>query len=306
MALFNFGKKRPVRETQDGGHRPFAFFRAGLSNPQAVAGNKPILVFENVTKFHRPDQPTLRDVNLTIERGEFVFVTGPSGAGKSTLIQLVHRRQNIDDGRILFCGKDIARLTSESIPYLRRNLGIVFQDFKVVGHWTVSENVAIALEILEMPRRLVRSRVAEAIERVGLSGKGEQPTCTLSGGEQQRVAVARAIVTEPALVLADEPTGNLDPHLALDILTLFEEIHATGTTVLFATHDHTLLEQRPHRIVYIDDGGVKEARSGLRDWRGAAPRTSELSAPSHAEAARERAPEPSGFVGSPDFAPLLG
>ncbi len=307
MALFNFGKKRPARESQESSsHRPFAFFRAGLS-PQPSAANKPILVFDNVTKFHRPDQPTLRDVNLTIERGEFVFITGPSGAGKSTLIQLVHRRQNVDEGRILFCGKDIARLTSESIPYLRRNLGIVFQDFKVVSHWTVFENVAIALEILEMPRRLVRSRVAEALDRVGLKGKGEQITGTLSGGEQQRVAVARAIVTEPALVLADEPTGNLDPHLALDILTLFEEIHATGTTVLFATHDHTLLEQRPHRIVYIDDTNVKEARSGLSQWRGAPPSHAEprTSAPALSHAARDL-DQVSAYPSSTDFAPLLG
>jgi cell division transport system ATP-binding protein len=243
----------------------FAFFRAGLSQ---AATQKPILVFEDVFKYFQKDQPTLRDVNLTIERGEFVFVTGPSGAGKSTLLQLVYRKQTVDEGRILFCGKDIARLTPDSIPHLRRNLGVVFQDFKVVQHWTVFENVAVALEILSMPRRLVRSRVAEALERVGLEGRGEDVTGTLSGGEQQRVAVARAIVTEPALLLADEPTGNLDPHLALDILTLFEEIHETGTTVLFATHDHTLLEQRPHRIVYIDGGRVRDARSGLRDLAG--------------------------------------
>jgi cell division transport system ATP-binding protein len=243
----------------------FAFFRAGLS---PSAAQKPILVFEDVFKFFQRDQPTLRGVNLTIERGEFVFVTGPSGSGKSTLLQLIYRKQTVDEGRILFCGKDVARLTPDSIPHLRRNLGIVFQDFKVVPHWTVFENVAVALEILAMPRRLVRSRVAEALERVGLEGRGEHVTGTLSGGEQQRVAVARAIVTEPALLLADEPTGNLDPHLALDILTLFEEIHETGTTVLFATHDHTLLEQRPHRIVYIDGGRVRDARAGLRDLGG--------------------------------------
>lgn len=247
---------------QSGAGKPFAFFRAGLSQSGA---QKPILVFEDVFKFFRADQPTLRDVNLTIERGEFVFVTGPSGAGKSTLLQLIYKKQTVDEGRILFCGRDIARLTADSVPYLRRNLGIVFQDFKVVPHWTVFENVAVALEILSMPRRLVRSRVSEALERVGLAGRGEHVTGTLSGGEQQRVAVARAIVTEPALLLADEPTGNLDPHLALDILTLFEEIHETGTTVLFATHDHTLLEQRPHRIVYIDEGRVRDARRGLSD-----------------------------------------
>lgn len=246
--------------------RPFAFFRAG-AQASPGASQRPILVFEDVFKFFKPDQPTLREVNLSVERGEFLFVTGPSGAGKSTLLQLVYRKQTPDEGRILFCGRDIARLTNPSIPYLRRNLGIVFQDFKIIPHWSVFENVAIALEILSMSKRLVRSRVAEALERVGLAGRGGDLTGGLSGGEQQRVAVARAIVTEPALLLADEPTGNLDPHLALDILTLFEEIHATGTTVLFATHDHTLLEQRPHRIVYIDEGRVREARRGLRDLR---------------------------------------
>jgi cell division transport system ATP-binding protein len=301
MALFSFARKSAPSSTE-APPRPFAFFRAGLS-PQGMAANKPILVFENVFKFFKRDQPTLKDVNLTVERGEFVFVTGPSGAGKSTLIQLVHRRQTVDEGRILFCGRDISRLTADSIPYLRRNLGIVFQDFKVVSHWTVFENVAIALEILEMPPRLVRSRVAETLERVGLKGKGDQITATLSGGEQQRVAVARAIVTEPALLLADEPTGNLDPALALDILTLFEEIHATGTTVLFATHDHTLLEQRPHRIVYIEDGNLKEARRGLSDWKRAPSETTQ----SHAIAARSRMEDATELTPlDASFAPTFG
>jgi cell division transport system ATP-binding protein len=238
----------------------------GGSRFSREAASRPILTFEDVYKSYRQGAPVLRGMSLTIERGEFVFVTGPSGAGKSTLLDLVYRKQQVDEGRILFSGRDISRLTADSIPYLRRNLGIVFQDFKIISHWTVFENVAIALEILSMSRRLIRSRVSEALERVGLAGRGEDTTGNLSGGEQQRVAVARAIVTEPALLLADEPTGNLDPHLALDILTLFEEIHATGTTVLFATHDHTLLEERSHRIVYIDDGNVKEARKGLTDW----------------------------------------
>ncbi len=246
--------------------RPFPFFRAGA---QSSGVSRPILVFEDVYKYFRRDRPTLRGVNLTIERGEFAFVTGPSGAGKSTLLQLVYRKHTVDGGRILFCGRDIARLKERSIPFLRRNLGIVFQDFKIVKHWTVFENVAVALEILSMPKRLVRSRVAEALERVGLAGRGEDRTEALSGGEQQRVAVARAIVTEPALILADEPTGNLDPHLAIDILTLFEEINATGTTVLFATHDHSLISKRDHRIIGIDDGRVVEARTGLRSWADA-------------------------------------
>lgn len=258
---------RDMSRDEDDGKvlRPFAFFRAGVQSDPSAA-KRPILVFEEVYKYFDKDQPTLRSVDLKVERGEFAFITGPSGAGKSTLLQLIYRKHTVDGGRILFCGRDIARLTEKSIPYLRRNLGIVFQDFKVVSHWTVYENVAVALEILSMPRRLVRARVAEALERVGLAGRGDERTENLSGGEQQRVAVARAIVTEPALILADEPTGNLDPHLAIDILTLFEEINATGTTVLFATHDHSLIAKRDHRIIGIVDGRVVEARRGLRSW----------------------------------------
>src|ERR1700712_67681 len=160
---------------------------------------KPILVMEEVYKYFRRDVPTLRNVNLTVQRGEFVFVTGPSGSGKSTLLQLIYRQHPVDSGRILFSGRDISRLTDKSIPFLRRNLGIVFQDFKVVPHWTAFENVAISLEILGTPARVLRTRVNETLERVGLGGRGNERTQTLSGGEQQRVAIARAIVGEPAL-----------------------------------------------------------------------------------------------------------
>ncbi len=245
--------------------RPFAFFRAG-ARPDPAGKDKPILVMEDVYKYFQPDLPTLRGVNLTIERGEFVFITGPSGSGKSTLLQLVYRKLNADEGTIMFCGRDVGRLTHDSIPFLRRNMGVVFQDFKVIGSWTVFENVAVALEILEMPTRLVRSRVSEALERVGLAGRGDDRTSCLSGGEQQRVAIARAIVSEPALLIADEPTGNLDPTLALDVLTLFEEINQAGTTVLFATHDHSLLAARSHRLLVIDEGRLTEARQGLDGW----------------------------------------
>ena len=227
---------------------------------------KPILVMEEVYKYFRRDIPTLRNVNLTVHRGEFVFVTGPSGSGKSTLLQLLYRQHTVDSGRILFSGRDISRLTDKSIPFLRRNLGIVFQDFKVVPHWTVFENVSVALEIIGAPARVLRVRVSEALERVGLAGRGNDRTGALSGGEQQRVAIARAIVTDPALLLADEPTGNLDPQLAIDILTLFQEIHESGTTVLFATHDHSLLQSAPHRLVVIDEGRVIEASQGIRAW----------------------------------------
>ncbi len=251
------------------------FLRAGSRD--ALRGSdeskrKPVLVFDGVQKVYRQpsgsDMHVLRGVDLEIERGEFVFVTGPSGAGKSTLLKLVYRAETVDDGRILFCGRDVARLTDDSVPFLRRNLGIVFQDFKIVPTWSVAENVAIALEVLGLPTRLIRQRVAVALDRVGLAGRGGDRAGVLSGGEQQRVAIARAIVGEPALVLADEPTGNLDPALALDILGLFEEIHAAGTTVLFATHDRTLLDVRPRRILVLDDGRVTDAPAGLAQLAG--------------------------------------
>jgi len=246
------------------------FLRAGSRDPLRggdAANKKPVLVFDGVQKVYRQssgaDMHVLRGVDLEIERNEFVFVTGPSGAGKSTLLKLVYRSETVDDGRILFCGRDIARLTDDSIPFLRRNLGIVFQDFKVVPTWTVAQNVAITLEVIGLSTRLIRQRVAVAIERVGLAGRGGDRAGVLSGGEQQRVAIARAIVGEPALVLADEPTGNLDPALAIDILGLFEEIHAQGTTVMFATHDRTLLDVRPRRILVLDEGRVTDVATGL-------------------------------------------
>ncbi len=229
----------------------------------SAAAHKPILVLDGVVKVYRADAPVLRRVDLTIERGEFVFVTGPSGAGKSTLLKLVYRSETVDEGRIFFCGRDIARLTEDSIPHLRRNIGIVFQDFRLVPYWSVFQNVAVVLEVMGLPSRVIRSRVALALERVGLDGRGDDPAAVLSGGEQQRVAIARAIVNEPAIVLADEPTGNLDPVLALDILGLFEEIHEGGTTVIFATHDRTLLEVTPRRLIVLDDGRCIEARAGL-------------------------------------------
>ena len=243
-----------------GAFRPL--LRAGMRYSRE-ARERPILIFEDVYKSYRSGSPVLRGMNLVIERGEFVFVTGPSGSGKSTLLRLLYRAETVDDGRILFLGRDVARLTKSSVPFLRRNLGVVFQDFKLVPAWSVFENVAMTLEVLGLPARLVRTRVGEALERVGLAGRGDDPAGVLSGGEQQRVAIARAIVGEPALILADEPTGNLDPQLAIDILGLFEEIHESGTTVLFATHDRTLLEVRARRLVVLDEGKALDVPNGV-------------------------------------------
>ncbi len=228
-----------------------------------LAANRPIIVFEDVHKVYRPGAPVLRGFHLEIERGEFVFITGPSGAGKSTLLRLVYAAEKADSGRILFLGREIGKLRDGSVPYLRRNIGVVFQDFKLVPNWSVAENVAMPLEVLGLPQRLIRTRVAEVLERVGLAGRGEETADRLSGGEQQRIAVARAIVGEPALVLADEPTGNLDPQLAVDILGLFEDIHETGVTVLFATHDRSLLDVRPRRVIVLDEGRATDVAAGL-------------------------------------------
>ncbi len=245
---------------------PTRAFRPALRGDQRFdrsAAHRDILLFDDVHKAYRADVPVLKGLTTTVARGEFVFITGPSGAGKSTLLRMIYAAEQADQGRILFLGRDVCRLSESSVPYLRRNIGVVFQDFKLVQNWTVFQNVAVALEVLGVPERIIRRRVGEALERVGLQGRGQDRATNLSGGEQQRVAIARAIVPEPALILADEPTGNLDPLLAVDILGLFEDIHETGVTVLFATHDRSLLDVRPRRIVVLDEGRTSDIRAGL-------------------------------------------
>ena len=235
---------------------------------ESATVDKPIVAFEDVCKSYAADRPVLRSLSLHVKKGEFVFITGPSGSGKSTFLRLIYRAELPDDGVIRFMGRDVVRLREESVSALRRNIGVVFQDFKLVPEWSAFENVAIALEVIGLPSRVIRVRVGEALERVGLAGHGTKKARLLSGGEQQRVAVARAIVGEPALLLADEPTGNLDPQLAIDILGLFEDLHMAGTTVLFATHDRSLLEVRDRRVVVLDEGKATDVHHGLPslDW----------------------------------------
>ena len=198
----------------------------------------------------------LSDVDLVIARGDFVFLTGPSGAGKTTLLQLLLRRIRPTSGRIFIGGQDIARLPPRRIPALRRSIGVVFQDFKLIERKTALENVAYVLHVAGVSRAEQRRRAWEALRGVGLQHKLASLPRTLSGGEQQRVAIARAVVGEPQLLVADEPTGNLDPDLAVEIMRLFREINARGTTVLIATHDRDLIQRMQRRTIVLDQGRV--------------------------------------------------
>jgi len=210
----------------------------------------------HVTKRYSPYSLALADVSLAVEKGEFVFLTGASGAGKTTLLKLVFREELPTEGQILVHGRNITALPPHQIPYLRRTIGVVFQDFKLLARKTILENVTLVLRILGMPPRDRKARAYRALKMVGLHHRiGAYPQ-ELSGGEQQRVAIARALINEPAILLADEPTGNLDPDLAREIMDLFKEINARGTTVLVATHDRDLLARMQRRTIVLERGRV--------------------------------------------------
>ena len=208
----------------------------------------------HVEKAYPGDPPTLQDINLRVEKGEFVFLTGPSGAGKSTLLKLVFAAELPTGGQVLVGGHNVGRMQASGIPYLRRNVGVVFQDFKLLPHRTVAQNVAFTLEVLGAPRREVEGKVERMLKRVGLQHKARSFPPRLSGGEQQRVVIARALVNEPTILLADEPTGNLDPALTVDIMDLLRDVNIRGTTVLVATHDHSLLERYRSRVLRLERG----------------------------------------------------
>jgi cell division transport system ATP-binding protein len=203
----------------------------------------------------------LRDVSLTLERGEFVFLTGASGAGKTSLLRLLFAAEQPSAGQILVAGRNITRIRPAQIPALRRQTGVIFQDFKLLPERTVFENVAIALELAGTAKRDIRTRVWSLLKRLGLGHRIDHKPRSLSGGEQQRVAIARALVNDPPLLLADEPTGNLDPALALDIMDIIADAHARGTTVLVATHDPSLLERYRHRRIVLDGGRIAGDRA---------------------------------------------
>ena len=211
-----------------------------------------------VSKDYGRFRHALIDVSCNIDRGEFVFLTGPSGAGKSTFLKLLFREESPSGGQILVNGRNIGVLPPSQIPYFRRTVGVVFQDFKLIGRKTVFENVAFVQNVLGLPRAEQKRRAYHVLKRVGLHHQMQSYPEELSGGEQQRVAIARAIVNQPTLLLADEPTGNLDPALSEEIMRLFAEINIRGTTVLVATHDVELIRRMGKRVLTLDHGHLRE------------------------------------------------
>lgn len=213
--------------------------------------------FEKVTKrYPGTPHPALDHVTVDIEKGEFVFLVGTSGSGKSTALRLVLRESRPTAGRVYVAGKEINRMAGWKVPRLRRTIGTVFQDFRLLPNKTVYENVAFALQVIGKSRSEISRVVPETLELVGLDGKESRLPHELSGGEQQRVAVARAFVNRPQILIADEPTGNLDPTTSVGIMKLLDRINRTGTTVLMATHDNTVVDQMRKRVVELDDGRV--------------------------------------------------
>jgi cell division transport system ATP-binding protein len=216
-----------------------------------------VIRFENVSAtYPGHTKPALKDVTADIDKGEFVFLVGESGSGKSTFLRLVLRETRSTQGHVFVAGKDLNRLRSWKVPALRRQIGTVFQDFRLLPNKTVSENVAFALQVIGKPRAHINKVVPETLELVGLEGKGRRMPDELSGGEQQRVAIARAFVNRPQILIADEPTGNLDPNTSVGIMKLLDRINRTGTTVVMATHDSGIVDQMRKRVIELADGRV--------------------------------------------------
>ena len=215
-----------------------------------------MIEFVNVSKVYKTGTHALNNFNVSIDRGEFVFVVGPSGAGKSTFIKLLMREEKPSSGEIYVNGQNLVKMKRRKVPHFRRTLGVVFQDFRLIPTMNVYDNVAFALRVTNVSAKEIRSRVPYILGLVGLAGKAKSLPEHLSGGEQQRVALARALVNNPSLILADEPTGNIDPDLSFEIVDLLSEINKCGTTVVMVTHEHSLVSEFNHRVICIDEGTV--------------------------------------------------
>ena len=221
---------------------------------------------ENVTKTYGTEIPAVRDASFEIAKGDFVFMVGPSGSGKSTLLRLMNRQEQPERGAVWVAGTNINEMADSKVPYLRRNIGNIFQDYKLLLNKTVFENVAFALEVIGRPKHVIRQQVPAVLDLVGLSDKEDRFPHQLSGGEQQRVSIARAFVNRPLILLADEPTGNLDPATGEGIMRLLDRINNTGTTVVMATHDQRIVNMMRRRVVQLDRGViVRDQERGVYD-----------------------------------------
>ena len=212
--------------------------------------------FKNVSKIYDNGAVALDRVTVDIEKGDFVFIVGASGAGKSTFIKMLFREELPSSGELTVNGHDVVTMTRKEVPYLRRELGVIFQDYRLLPDKTVFENVAFAMQVIEAPRRLMQRSVNSVLDVVGLRDKYKCFPNQLSGGEQQRVAIARAIANDPAIVIADEPTGNLDPETSWDIMDIFTRINRAGTTIVMATHDKNIVDTMQRRVIAIEDGRI--------------------------------------------------
>ena len=227
-------------------------------------GLKLMIHMKNVTKVYENGAVALNNINVDIRKGEFVFLVGSSGAGKSTFIKMLFREVLPTSGILTVNGRDVIRMDNKEVPYLRRSLGVIFQDYRLLPEKTVYENISFAMQVIEAPRRLMQRSVNSVLDIVGLRDKYKCFPHQLSGGEQQRVAIARAIVNNPSIVIADEPTGNLDPETSWGIMDIFQRINAAGTTIVMATHDKTIVDAMQRRVIAIEDGQIvrDEAQGG--------------------------------------------
>lgn len=221
-----------------------------------------MIEFRNVTKNYDHGVKALSNINMSIQKGEFVFLVGPSGSGKSTILKLLIKEENATSGTIMIDGEDITKLKRNKIPYLRRKIGFVFQDFRLLYDRTVEENITFALRVIEASPKEIKSRLKSALEMVGLQGKEKYYPNQLSGGEQQRVALARALVTKPPIIIADEPTGNLDPVTANEIFKTLLEINSRGTTILVVTHAKDIVDNLDKRVIALENGRVIKDQKG--------------------------------------------
>lgn len=215
-----------------------------------------MLVMIDVSKIYPGGSVALQDINVRIEQGEFVFIVGPSGAGKSTFFKMLFREVLPSSGKVIVNGHDLVKMTDKEIPYFRRQLGIVFQDYRLLPDRTVYDNVAFAMQVIETPYRKIKRRVNDVLDLVGLRKRAHAYPTELSGGEQQRIAIARAIVNDPILLIADEPTGNLDPETSWEIMDIFREVNKSGTTIVMATHDREIVDEMEKRVIAIEHGHI--------------------------------------------------